>query len=103
MGYDLHIKESGKSVEHWVEYVKKSKSLKIQDVAEFKNPHTGEVIQMGIPNSAIGKNGIYFVPRLGTDKLSVTIDKPRKEDIPYLKSIVEEFGGVLVGDDGEKY
>lgn len=103
MGYDLHIEESGKTVEQWVEYVKKSKTLKLQEVAVAKNPHTGEVIQIGTPNGAIGKNGIYFVSRSGTKKLSITINSPRTEDIPYLKEITKEFGGVLVGDEGEKY
>lgn len=103
MGYDLHIKESGKTVEQWVEYVKNSKSLTLQEVATAKNPKTGEIIQMGIPNSAMSKNGIYFVPRLNSEKLSITISKPRTEDIPFLKKITEEFGGVLVGDEGEEY
>lgn len=103
MGYDLHIKESGKTVEQWVAYVKNSKTLTLQEVAVAKNPVTGEVIQMVTPNSAIGKNGIYFFPRLGTEKLSITISKPRTEDIPYLKTITAEFGGLLVGDEGETY
>lgn len=103
MGYDLHIKESEKTVEQWVEYVENSKTLTLQDVAVAKNPKTGEVIQIAIPNSAIGKNGIYFIPQFGTEKLSITISKPRTEDIPYLKKIVAEFGGVLVGDEGETY
>lgn len=77
MGYNLHIEESGKTVAQWVEYVKNSPTLTLQEVTVAKNPKTGATIQMGIPNSAVGKHGIYFVPRLRAEKLSITISQSR--------------------------
>lgn len=103
MAYDLHIEKTGKSVEQWREFVVSHPSLNISDKAEAKNPKTGSVISISTPNAARSDNGLYFTPRDKNGELTITIRKPRTEDIPYLKEIAKNFGGSLIGDEGEEY
>ncbi|HHG3344770.1 TPA: hypothetical protein ACPVYT_004556 [Vibrio parahaemolyticus] len=103
MAYDLHIEETGKSVEQWREFVVSYPSLTISDKAEAKNPKTGSIIFISTPNTARSDNGLYFTARDESGQLTITIRKPRTEDIPYLKEIAKNFGGTLIGDEGEKY
>jgi hypothetical protein len=103
MAYDLHIENSGKTIEQWVLFVNNTQNLTLSQSAEAKNPETGEIISISTPNAAKAENGLYFIPRSSSTGLSITIGNPTESDMPFLKQITSEFGGALVGDEGETY
>ncbi|WP_345844709.1 hypothetical protein [Shewanella algae] len=103
MAYDLHIEDSGKTIEQWAAFVESSPFLSASPSAEARNPATGEVISINTPNAAKAENSLYFSPRNSSSGLVITISNPSESEIPFLKSITKEFGGVLVGDEGEEY
>jgi len=103
MAYDLHIENSGKTIEQWISFVASSSFLAASPKAEATNPATGEVISIDMPDAAKTENGLYFTSHSGSGGLTITISSPAESDLPLLKEIVKEFGGVLVGDEGEEY
>ena len=103
MAYDLHIESTGKSLEQWKSYVESTPLLITSSKTEATNPRTGEVISITTPNAAKSKNGLYFSPRMTPSGLVITISNPKEFDIVLLKKITKELGGILVGDEGEKY
>ena len=103
MSYDFHIEESGKSLNEWVEFAESHPLLKSDELAEAENPLSGEQIQISLPNSFRGPQGIWLVPREKGAAVTITIYSPREEDIPFMRRIAADFGGKLVGDEGEEY
>ena len=103
MAYDLHIEGSGKTIEQWGALVESSPFLSASPRSEAKNPVTGEVISINTPNAAKAETGLYFYPRKSLSGLVITIKSTSESEIPFLKSITKDFGGVLVGDEGEVY
>jgi hypothetical protein len=103
MAYDLHIENTNKSIEQWNEFVAASSSLSPKDKAEAVNPATGEKITIETPGAAISENGLFFSPLMSKRGFIITISNPDTDDIPFLKTVAEQFGGVLVGDEGEQY
>lgn len=103
MAYDLHIEKTGKSLENWKEFVINFPALTLSEKAEVRNPTTGQIISISTPNAAKAENGLYFTPRVSNNELSITIRNPKDSDIPFLKKITDEFGGILIGDEGEQY
>ena len=103
IAYDLHIESSGKTLEQWKSYVESSPLLISSPKAEATNPRTGEVISIDTPNAAKSDNGLYFSPNKMSIGLVITISNPNDSDIPLLKKVTKEFGGTLIGDEGEEY
>lgn len=103
MAYDLHIENSGKTLDQWLLFAANNPAFTSSDNAEANNPATKEKIVVNTPNAFISKNGLYFMAKNAKTGLVITIRKPSESDIPFLKSIAKEFGGVLVGDEGEEY
>ncbi|WP_144226178.1 hypothetical protein [Shewanella algae] len=60
MAYDLHIEDSGKTIEQWAAFVESSPFLSASPSAEARNPATGEVISINTPNA--GEYGRIWTP-----------------------------------------
>ena len=103
MAYDLHIENSGRSVEEWISYVESSAHFTLINHIEATNLTSGEKISIETPYSARSSQGLMFQPRVRNGVLTITISDPRTEDITFIKLVSAEFGGAVVGDEGEEY
>ncbi|BCE01993.1 hypothetical protein TYM08_P2056 [Marinicellulosiphila megalodicopiae] len=103
MAYDLHIVQADLNLEKWLSFVSENSDLKIQHQVEAINPFTNEIIIMQTPNSAISTTGIIYQFNEREDEILITISSPDDEDIPSLKIVANELGGILIGDEGEEY
>ena len=103
MAYDLHIENSGKSMDQWISFVKASSDLELRHFIEAKNPQTSEVIRINMENSGVSDDGLWFSPREYDGTLTITVYKPDSKHIALIKKVAEQFGGDVVGDEGESY
>ena len=103
-GYNLHIERELKiSESEWLEVCKADSELNIQHSYSAKNPETGEVIEMDIPNSCLwtapeSNNSFYLVFSNGSITLSYHEDVVEKA-----KNIAHQLNAKVVGDEGEEY
>ena len=103
MAYSLHIKGISASESDWVEFVNNSPALELIQTISAINPKTKEVISMGIPNSAKTNSGAILRPMTYDGDLVISVDNPDDETIKLMKEIAVQFGGAVVGDNGETY
>ncbi|MCJ8313898.1 MAG: hypothetical protein HRU38_04920 [Saccharospirillaceae bacterium] len=103
MAYDLHIEKTNLDLEKWINFISENSDLEIQHQVEVNNPFTDEVIIMQTPNSAVAGSGTIYQFKDRDNTISITISNPKDKDIPSLKKMAIELGGVLVGDEGEEY
>lgn len=103
MAYDFHIENSKFNMEQWASFIETSASLIAIESIEIENPMTGDLIVVNMPNSAKLESGLVLSPKLKSSDFSVTINSPKESDIPLIKEIAVEMGGVLVGDEGEEF
>ena len=103
MAYDLHIEESQKTLEQWIQYVEQAPGLDLIDVVSVTNPVSGELIEISTPNAARAENGAVFLPRVIDGRLTITVSSPDEATIELMKRIAADFGGRVIGDEGEEY
>ena len=106
MSYEVHIlrPEGEISLDEWRELIAANDKLEAIEELSSKNPATGEVITIQMPNSAKlqleMKDAVLYL-RFSRGQLHAKIQE--EADIEALKPIAKELKAVIEGDEGERY